>query len=64
MRKTYKRLTENECYKSFRSYERTIEAEVKAGLILKSDARLLIDSARKNYQKQNYNRQVDIINEN
>jgi hypothetical protein len=59
----YKRLTADECYNSYRTYEIQVEHLVKTGGLEKRAARLLLDSAKKNYKKQSYNRQVDIINE-
>jgi hypothetical protein len=63
MSKNYKRLTADECYNSYRTYEIQIEHMVKTGSVDRRAARLLLNSAKKNYKRQSYNRQVDIINE-
>jgi len=58
----YARMTDYQCFQTFKAYESYIEYEVKTGKLLREQARLYLNDAKKNYKNQNYNRQVDIIN--
>jgi len=57
----YKRLSQDELFKSYKAYERTVEIEVKSGRMEKSIARRLLSDAKKNYSNQNINRQMDRV---
>jgi len=56
-----KPLTEEQCYISFRQYEAYLEKEVRSGSMDKTLARQLLNSARKNYRNQEYNKQLGKI---
>jgi len=59
-----KPLTADECYKSFKAYEAKVDSDVKRGVLPFNYAKSLLSKAKKNYKNQNYNRQLDIVNEN
>jgi hypothetical protein len=61
MNKIFKKMTDEEAYSSFRSFEREINEKYNAGLITGEKARKAIANARMNYSKLNYNREVDKI---
>ena len=58
----YDLMTEDVCYKSYKSYEGYVNQEVKAGKLSREQARSLLLDSRKNYKNQNYNRQLEIVN--
>ena len=55
----HKYMTADECYKSFRAYESTIEKQIKEGTMPINYAKALLTKAKKNYKNQNYNRELD-----
>nr|BDD44686.1 hypothetical protein 16 [Legionellales bacterium] len=59
----YARMTEDQCFSTYKAYETFVEHEVRAGKLSKEQARSYLNDAKKNYRNQNYNRQVDIIND-
>jgi hypothetical protein len=58
----HKFVSQDTLYKSFKAYEAQVEKDVRSGSITNSTARSLVASARKNYQRQNLNREIEKIN--
>ena len=52
-------MTPEECYKSYRAYERFVDAQVRGGHLSREDARRYLAEAKKNYKRQNLNREQD-----
>lgn len=50
-------MTEEEAYRSFRMGESKVESDVKAGLLSREQARRIIEKARENYRKRNFDRE-------
>ena len=59
----YKPMTADDCYRSYKAYEMKIEHDVRRGVMDKSIARRLLESAKRNYRNQSYNRQIEKLNE-
>lgn len=62
MSKSYRVLDQDDLFRSFKVYEAHVENEVKMGLLNNQQARALIESAKNNYRKQNYNREIEKVN--
>jgi proline dehydrogenase len=58
----HKYLTADECFKSYKAYEAKVDSDVKKGVIPFNYAKALLSKAKKNYSRQNYNRELDKLN--
>ncbi len=54
-------MSKETAYRSFKTYEWTLDEMVKAGTMSTREARYHLSKAKKNYKNQNYNRQIDNI---
>jgi len=54
-----KPLTQEELFKSYKAYETVIDKEIKQGKLTNTYGRALLNSAKKNYSSQNYNRELE-----
>jgi hypothetical protein len=52
-------MTEEERIRSFKTFEKKVEAATSAGMFTREKAREMTDSARKNYSEASYNRELD-----
>jgi hypothetical protein len=53
-----KPLSEKELFESYKAYEANVEKQIKSGSLPNEVGRKLLKSARKNYSRQTYNREL------
>ena len=61
-RSGYKPLDEDLTYKSYLMYKSKVDYDYKVGVLTREQAHQYLEQAKKNYRRQEYNRQLELVN--